>query len=580
MVLDSVTLPQLLPFMPEMVHTNELSQKVCQIYAQCLVSDCPCLGRVLKGIPLFLTNLKHIPEAFFDHCIRFLSSTTPQAFSDFCHNFIVCSTTLNGPQIRDIASELIQFVLNVPPSFNKTSVLSLLSALKICDMRLYRVDVSSIHEAILLSSCFPTPVDNNPCDSGDIAVSRIAKFINPSCRLSEALCTLLFQILADFVTVLSEESHSVIIETIIPTLVKFGASYQDSIADFLKSVPIDLAAMYLLEFKEITLQPSLKAANIRLHYLSHIPPTTAVTPNDAYECGIALLTIGEYSQADVAFGQCRSNILCEAYGLAAQGLTASAAFNHSLAAAKFYQAKCAFKNANLALDFQIEYCMARYYYESVCFEIEMFSEEVSEGGSDGRHYRALKDYFSYLEALNESLSELPRFSLNLHPNVDLKSRELVEEFCDVGQKLLLVVEDAVNYDAVRNVQLFCPPAFATVKCPVYVEDLRIVNNVCEVKRPNMRMFTLELRGIVKNGVDFKMETVCEIAFSYYNEKRESAKEVVKENEEFGIDFPIIAVPGDRSHVMEVLVTFKAFTEDGEYLIGKFQKYVRILELAG
>jgi hypothetical protein len=205
------------------------------------------------------------------------------------------------------------------------------------------------------------------------------------------------------------------------------------------------------------------------------------------------------------------------------------------------------------------YCDARYYYESVAFEMELFAES----GSSGR------GCFTHMDELSRLVNDLPKCTLNLHPTIDAGSRRLVEEFCRAGASLA----DGGGYE-----EVICPPCFGKVKCPVYVELLEIVDDRVEVTDGNLRAFTLGLKGLIRANVDFELELICQINFPYNGGMHESVREKVVGNEEFGIDFAVVAESRDEySHVMEVIVTLTAACEDGEYLIGYYPKCITIVE---
>jgi hypothetical protein len=471
-------------------------------------------------------------------------------------------------QIRDISEIAIGFLLEANPAEDqKEAALGLLSRLRITDPQLVSVDVGDFNNLALLVSCFP-----RSGSFGDIAVSRVRDLIDRP--LNEERCALLFGTISEFVGDLSDDSHQILVDVVIHAICRRGFAFQKCISSFFLSIPEHFESIYVMDFGNVSLCGDLKAASIRLHYLAQTRPTFSVDLDECFTTGCSLFSIGEYSQAIKSLSMCKGNLRADALQFLARGEDESRHQNHSAAASCFRNAMSAFQATSFQHDFHVMYCEARFCYESICFQAELF---IDAGVTD------FESYVTEIDRLYELASGLlSNSSLLLYPDIDLTSREFVDKFCDQAHALIGSIQQPDAFRDAKAADVIPPPALLQDLSPITIKALEILDPILNVAAADEeRQFMLTMTGSSVAEVDVSVKLICELAFPKEGALLSGGVQELECGCDFEMNFFVICERSlEAMHSMPLKITFQAITDAGEhYLVGHFTKCVCVNENA-
>lgn len=541
---------------------------------------CQFLHDILVSLIKFIRNLKVFPRTLLksiidlfhdlakqeedqekDHiislqsCIMIFDSFS--SFADYLRPF----------QIHIISDIAINFISNLPveikqlftnnesndPSLSQNSInesdkkflkspLKMLSRLKITDSRLTSTPPIDAESAALLVSVYPRPTKEKETDNSTYA-DQVVSIFRPFEEeyFSVSTCRLYLSHLIDFIPFLSEEAHSIIIEVLLPNLMKQGKVYQELIANFLSSISFlsnpDLLSLYLIfinEFPEgVEVAPRLKAVSLSLFYLAKEKPDenfARISYAEVFDLSKALFLIGEYKlpaeiwgsvHKDSSINETAAKIVeedvhkglispAEAFQVLSSAELSSNANDHSKAAREFIRAADLFDLTSFPHDFHLFYLKSRHFFESICFQVELMNETMKsvslfDQNQDIRQSEPISANICDINELQSNLAELEESSLLLHPFFDKDSNRLVSDFIETSNEMIAAIDQGEEAfeTVINNRKIIPPPAILETEQPITVENVRIVNPDIEIKGSLVsRQFYLELRGNVRYNLKF------------------------------------------------------------------------------
>jgi hypothetical protein len=557
MALSLVRMPLLLRLLPEMAHSAGLQPLVGRIYADALAGGADA-RRVVKGVALYAARLGAFPPPLFRALRAFLGRCADPALLAFCCEALArCGRCLAPPQVRDVGLLAVDALAaqGDAPGLQR-ALLALLAQLKLADARLYGVRAQTFGNLALLVACFP-----RRAPSGDEAVRRVRDSLD--LPLAEDMCQLLFSTLAEFIPHLADDSHAILVETVIPSIIRRGAPYQVAVAAFFSAIPMELESIYVMDFGSVALCSQLKAASLRLHYLASVPPNILVDVSDCYDTGLALFSIGEYSQAVKSFAMCKNDIRADAYQYLARGEFESRNLNHSLAAQHFLFAKYAFQMTKFPHDFHVLYCEARFAHESILFQAEVLTDSGIS---------SLAGLITDSDLLAHAAFRLRRASLAVHPAVDAISCELTTQFCDRVTAVAQAVDDG---EPILPIEIIPPPALLREDPPVVVERIEIVDPTLVLQASHATAFMVGVTGTIRCETDLPLKLKCELAFPRAGGMASGGMEDIPLNGEFEIVFHIQIESVENGASMQLAITVVAWDGEVQYLVGDFRRCVGV-----
>lgn len=478
-----------------------------------------------KACVLIFDTFSSIPEYLRPYQIH--------AISDIAVNFILNvpitnGSTISAPDNEESANNQI----SIEKSFLK-SPLRMLSRLHVTDMRLIPIQPIDIETAALLVSVFPRPNEDNGTNNSTYA-DQVVKIFLPfqGETFSIGSCRLFLTHLVDFVPYLSEEAHSIIIEVLLPNLMKQGIKHQETIALFLSSISflsnLDLLPLYLIFCQSFPdgfqIASRLKAASMTLFLLANEQPDekfTTVSPSEVFDYGKAFFRIGEYKQ----LAKLCDKICMDPFNYPNDTVASAQAFHdlvvaetysnsrdHSRAAREFIRAADAFKLTSFPHDFHLFYLNARHFFESICFQVELMSKLTFDGGYGQMRVEPLSADIVDINELLQNLKELKGSSLLLHPQFDEVSLSYVDDFIRTAEEMIASIDKGYEefLTVISNRKIIPPPVFFETEQPITVEDVRIVNPNIDIKNSTVtRHFFLEMKGRVVYNSNFFNNNDCE-----------------------------------------------------------------------
>ncbi|OHT12873.1 hypothetical protein TRFO_17134 [Tritrichomonas foetus] len=590
--LQCIIMPYLLLFLPDMTYNSEIINQIISIYLSMLTLENPHIHETLDSIEKFVKNLKVFPQNLYSAILNFIFSfpeirTSHKKPFSYCvqiieHIFRIFENSSNflmPYQIQNIADFAVNYILHTKKKKNSiVPPLKMLVSFLITDNRLNDTPAEDVESAAYLIAVFPRLNEENS-EIAEKGFNTLRDFADKPFPLH--ICELLLNHLGSFIPYLSEEAHSIIIEVLLPNLTSQSQKHQEAVASFLSTITIDFSPMYLELIKNITniqICPKLKAALLSLHYLATTQPDkqfAKIAVTESYECGRSLFLIGEFSQASRLWVNDES---AEAFRIFASGETFYHARDHSKAASEFKIAADAFKLTKFPHDFHVFYCMARHYYESICFQAELLMEMPS--------IEPIATNIIDIIEFNDILFKLGNSSLLLHPEIDRASRDCIEEFIQISQRVLQSLEQSREvskelYKEATKQMIIPPPAFLSTKQPVSIQNLKITQPDIFIIPAATRQFFLELIGTVQNQSNLEFSLTCEVVITLNGIPKSVQIQDIPSEGDFSVDFPIMAEEKhnhESVHHMPVTITFTAcFNDNSKYLIEYAVRYIVIHE---
>ena len=566
-VLSLVQMPELLRFLPDMKHTRKLQSRAVAVFRKYMTIECPFLKRLLTKSMVFVENIGWFHNVLFDGYIKMLRELTDVEFCCFCFDLLSkYSKYLYPEQIGWLGRFTIDFLLNAPQaSYDQSIPLKFLSTLKVTSAKLCEFEPNSLLCIGYWMSCLP----RGGSDTGNLAVGMIERHLDTKC--TKDAVSLIFANLTLFVSSLSDNWHSALVDKVIPRMSKLG--FQNQVADFLLSIPMELAPMYIIDLTGVTIRSKLKAAILRLHYLADVEPNFRIEPKDGMLCGCALFQIGAYKEAANCFKLCPNNKRAECYMFLSLGLASARDKDYSNAVAHLQHTMDLFKAFLPIHDFHVMFVEGLSYYYSICFQGSLLY--VS-------YMNITEDTGSWLmgcDELRNILFKVTNSSLLLHPNVDINSRNIVIEYTHKGVELIESFgKDRARFEELCTDNIMIPPCLLSIEIPVSVEDLRVSKQELTITQSNDRRVMLSLSGKVTNKTHLNLKIFCEVAFSFEGMLRRATSEQISEGN-FELDFPLLVEDSCQlAYVVPLTITFTAETEDRAiYLIGYFTRNIEVVE---
>lgn len=567
-VLKLVKMPHLLRFLPDMTHSRKLQNRAVGMFVQFMNRDCPFLRRLLKKSMDFVANIEWFHSDLFDQLIELLSGEPDIDLYCFCCDLISNYVKYLYPeQIGWLGRFAVDFLHSVALEADQQSLpLKLLMNMNVTTPRLYDIEPLSLMNVGYLIACFPR---TQTAESGDLAVMHFSKFIDG--KLSKDAIPLIFKSLSRFATNLSDQAHSTLVEIVIPKLARLG--YQKPVADFLMTLPMELAPIYLIDLDETILRTRLKAALLRLHYLADVQWN--FTPKAEIECGIALFRIGEYDIAAKYFGLYQTSRRADVYKYLSMGMSAACSGNYSRAVTMFQHAREACNSLTFIHDFHNQYIQVLIGYYSICFQGRLLYQSYVDATNTTN---SIKELLMVSDDFMNAVIDLPNSSLLLHPDIDAASRNLVLEFTERAQALVNAFGvDRAKFEELSTVVITPPECLLSVDAPISVENLAVSKTKLEITSDSERQMLLNLTGRIVNTTDLKLTISCEIDFNYEGRLHQAVTQKVAIRGDFDVPFPLLIEKCPRlSQLVKLTVTFRAETEDHSiYLIGYFYRTIQV-----
>ena len=571
-VLTFVEMPHLLRFLPDMKHSRKLQSRAVARFVENMKKDCPYLNRVLRKSMLFVENLGWFHNELFDGYVGLLSEDPDVEVYCFCCDLISqYAKYLYPEQVGWLARSAVDFLHSVQlDPEHQAMPLKLLMNMSVTSPRLYDIEPGSLMNAGYLTSCFPREPN---AKSGDLAVETYNKFIDG--KLSKDAVALMFKNLSYFAPSLSDHSHSTLVDSLIPKLARV-VTFQGPVADFLLTLPMELAPMYIIDTPQTSIA-RLRAALLRLHYLADV--TANIEPKADLECGTALFRIGEYETAAKYFGAFQSNRRADAYKYLSLGLLAAGAQQYSRAVSMFQQARDAFDSLKFVHDFHDMYTHCLLLYYSICFQGNLlYQAYVDATGMDG-----INEHVMGTDKFMDLLCYLPNSSFLLHPDIDEVSRRLVLEFVDRGKALVAALgTDRQQFETLSKTPVITPPCLLSTDTPIYVENITVTKSNVDITQHTEQRIMFSVTGTIINKTDLKFTVSCEVDFTYEDQLHKSTVNKIPSNGDFEIPFPLLISSGHQwSYFQKLTLTFTAQTEDKSiYLIGYYYPAVQVATATG
>lgn len=568
---------------------------------------CQFLHDVLVSLIKFIRNLRVFPRTLFSSLVDLFHSLAKQesepekdhkislhtcvmifdAFSSF-------TEYLRPYQIHVIADIAINFLTSLPiemkqlfsseksddPSLVESTIdesdkeilkspLKMLSHLKVTDSRVISIPPVDVESSSLLVSVYPRPSKEKETDNSayaDQVIHIFRPYLDDNFSISS--CQLFLKHLIDFIPFLSEEAHSIIIEVLLPKLMKQGKIHQELIATFLSSISFlsnpDLLSLYLIFVQyfpeDVKIVPRLKAVSLSLFYLAKEKPDETfakISYLEVFDLSKALFLIGEYRlpaeiwgsvHRDASINASAAKIVeeekykgtvspAEAFQILAMAELSSNANDHSRSAREFIRAANAFELTSFPHDFHFYYLKARHYFESICFQVKLMNEAfrcvstVQIIGQEKINPEPISANICDINELYSILNELKGASILLHPFFDEVSNRLVSEFIEISNNMIKAIDmGQEEFESVINEKkIIPPPAILETEQPITVENVRIVNPDIEIKGSLVsRQFYLELRGNVSYNMKFFKDNFDDFADEEENEEEKLKSEIESE----------------------------------------------------
>ena len=580
-VFSYVKLPKLIYFLPKMIHEKEMIQKAVNIFNDLLDGKEEFINDTFQCCAEFIKNLNYIPSDLFVHLVQGMRSNINSDLINLAFKELAkvtdCFLEYQKHDIGEIALDYLRI-----GSGMVSDVLELLYQLKITDDVYYSIHENSslnINDAVLLISVLPRENEEELRRSADYSTFLISNFLDIN-YWDATITNSFFKNISIFTKYLSDESHSIIIESLLPFLIPKSQEYQEAIAKFLFSFTEESIQACSLYLENVNLPnnicPLLKASFIRMNSLTNTQPKFSIKQNDAFECARALLEIGEYQQSTKLFSHCKPlDSITEAFSLVSQGLLARNNFDHSFAATCFEQASHAFHQVEHS-DFQQIFCMTLFYLESICFQEELNSDFILD--ADEPLLNLL-----YVNELNILIKDLITLSPNLYPSIDVTSNKIVREFCDLAESLLssIASKDINEFYQISSKVLPIPPIFYRYEPVIYIENIKVINPEKKITKQKERNLTLELTGDLVRKCDVPIKVFYRYSFAIDQPNNDylSSLQEIECKEHFCIYLPIVACTSNsKFHVMPINLSFLAEFPSGEkYLIEKTSTTIKINE---